>query len=128
MRRRGFSLLETVFSSALLAAVMLMLFNLYPSSALAVRRSQNQLQADQIGESLLAEQQALPFTQLRSTAPDELPDVTQGGTVYKRQVEVFTIAGSDPELLKGVRGIVTWEWVRGTQRSVYETHVVKLEN
>jgi hypothetical protein len=127
LKARGFSLLETTVASAVLVGVMFMLFSLYPSSALALRRSQDHLQADQIALSLLAEQQALPFESLASPT-EALAPVTLEGTTYERRLEVFAVPGRDAEVLKGVRAVVSWRWVRGAQKVVHEIYMVKLDS
>lgn len=127
MRRRGLSLLETVFASGLLAGVVFLLFNLYPASALAVRRTQDHMQADQIAQTIISQQQAMPFSKVvtPATAMDE---VVYGNTHYKPQLEVFTVAGTDANVLKRVRVTISWEWVRGPQSVVQEIYLAKLEN
>jgi hypothetical protein len=127
VRARGFNLLETVVASAVLITVMFMLFSLYPSSALALRRSQDHLQADQLALSLIAEQQALPFKTL-TTPTEALADVVMEGTTYHRQVEIFSLSGRDPDVIKGVRVTVSWRWVRGPQSVVHEIYLVKADS
>lgn len=124
-RKRGFTLLETIMATMLLAGCMLLLFNLYPASALAVRRSQDRMQADAVAQSLLAELRAQPFSALTLGQTAE-PDVTVGSTVYHRSVEVFG-PGDDPTLLKGIRVTVEWEWVRGKESMTHELYRVNLE-
>lgn len=124
-RRRAFTLLETIMATMLLAGCMLLLFNLYPASALAVRRSQDRMQADAVGQSLLADVRAQPFSSLTLGTKTE-PDVTIGNTIYHRQVEVFAPNG-DATLLKGIRVTVDWEWVRGKETVTHELYRVNLE-
>jgi hypothetical protein len=127
MRGRGLSLLETVFASGLLAGVVFFLLNLYPASALAVRRTQDHMQADQIAQTIISQQQAMPFSKVVTPA-SQMDEVVYGNTHYKPVLEVFTVPGTDPNVLKRVRVTITWEWVRGTQTSVQEIYLAKLEN
>ncbi|MBX3172763.1 MAG: hypothetical protein KF760_35525 [Candidatus Eremiobacteraeota bacterium] len=134
MKRRGLSLLETVFASGLLAGVVFMLFNLYPASALAVRRSQDHLQADQIAQTYVALYQAEPFHQLAQLPNHHswtLSEVSVEGTntKFKPSIEVlYGPDGSDPDVLRQLRVTVSWDWVRGPQSVTQEIFLVDLEN
>lgn len=134
MRRRGLSLLETVFASGLLAGVVFMLFNLYPASALAVRRSQDRLQADQLAQTYIAFYQAEPFSHLetiQSMSPLTLPEVSLQGTNthFKPMLEVLYAPGdSNREVLRMLRVTVRWDWVRGSQSVIQEIYLVDLAN
>lgn len=75
--RRGFSLIETIFAASILSIVLMVLFNLYPSSLLAVRRAEHRLEATTLAQSILEAKRALPFSQLATLAPNTdyaLPD------------------------------------------------------
>lgn len=122
---RGLSLLETILSTALLAGVMLLLFNLYPAAALAVRRGQDQLVADNLAQTLLDQKRAEGFQQLKIGTETGLP-VTENGRIYSSLIEVFDVDGN-PDLLKGVRVIVSWPGFTGSQTSVHEMYLVNLE-
>lgn len=134
MRRRGLSLLETVFASGLLAGVVFMLFNLYPASALAVRRSQDRLQADQLAQTYIALYQAEPFSHLETIqgrSPLSLAEVSVAGTNtrFKPMLEVLYGPGdSNREVLRMLRVTIGWDWVRGTQSVTQEIYLVDLAN
>jgi len=134
MRRRGLSLLETVFASGLLAGVVFMLFNLYPASALAVRRSQDRLQADQLAQTYIALYQAEPFSHLdtiQSKSPLKLAEVGVEGTNtrFKPMLEVLYGPGdSNREVLRMLRVTISWDWVRGAQSVSQEIYLVDLAN
>jgi len=134
MRRRGLSLLETVFASGLLAGIVFMLFNLYPASALAVRRSQDRLQADQLAQTYIALYQAEPFSHLETIqgqSPLSLPEVSIEGTNthFKPMLEVLYGPGdSNREVLRLLRVTVRWDWVRGPQSITQEIYLVDLAN
>lgn len=133
-RRRGLSLLETVFASGLLAGVVFMLFNLYPASALAVRRSQDHLQADQIAQTLIALYQAEPFSHLddlQSKGTWSIPEMAVAGTNTRFKPTLQVLYGpdnSDREVLRLLRVTVNWSWVRGVQSVTQEIYLVDLEN
>ncbi|MBN9414224.1 MAG: hypothetical protein J0I12_02240 [Candidatus Eremiobacteraeota bacterium] len=134
MRRRGLSLLETVFASGLLAGVVFMLFNLYPASALAVRRSQDRLQADQLAQTYIALYQAEPFSHLDTLqyqGQRTLPEVSIAGTNtrFTPMLEVLYGPGdSDRNVLRMLRVTISWNWVRGAQSVAQEIYLVDLEN
>lgn len=126
--------METVFASGLLAGVVFMLFNLYPASALAVRRSQDRLQADQLAQTYIALYQAEPFShldRLQSQSPLSLPEVGVPGTNtrFTPMLEVLYAPGdNDRNLLRMLRVTVRWNWVRGPQSVSQEIFLVDLEN
>lgn len=126
--------METVFASGLLAGVVFMLFNLYPASALAVRRSQDRLQADQLAQTYIALYQAEPFSHLdtlQAQSPRTLPEVSVTGTNtrFTPMLEVLYAPGDgDRNLLRTLRVTISWNWVRGAQSVTQEIYLVDLEN
>lgn len=156
--RRGFSLIETIFAASILSIVLMVLFNLYPSSLLAVRRAEHRLEATTLAQSILESKRAMPFSQLTGLTVDtdyEVPgsdptwtdpltppagDPGQAKTRYIQQVlsredgvvlrprfRVFTVAGTDPTRLLGLRVTVEWDeksavhqGTRKTERIVQE--------
>lgn len=126
--------METVFASGLLAGVVFMLFNLYPASALAVRRSQDRLQADQLAQTYIALYQAEPFSHLetiQSKSPLTLAEVGMEGTNtrFKPMLEVLYGPGeSNREVLRMLRVTISWDWVRGPQSVSQEIYLVDLAN
>lgn len=85
------------------------------------------MQADQIAQTIIAQQQALPFSQVVTPARS-LAAVIYGNTRYQPKLEVFSVGGTDAGVLKRVRVSITWNWVRGPQSVVQEIYLVKLEN
>ncbi|MHB2019229.1 MAG: type IV pilus modification PilV family protein [Candidatus Xenobia bacterium] len=63
-RRQGFSLIEVIFAASLLSLVMLMMFNLYPSSLLTIRQAEHRLEATALAQSILEQYRAGPFSTL----------------------------------------------------------------
>ncbi len=51
--QKALSLIETILAASVLSMVMMILFNLYPSSMLAVRKAEHRLQATAMAQSLL---------------------------------------------------------------------------
>ncbi len=123
---RGFSLLETVMATALLCAVTLFLFNLYPASAISIRQAQDQLVAESLAQSILENERSLSFTAL---APGKaaLGSVVYGDNTYYPALEVFPV-GNDPEALKGLRVTVAWQTPRGPRSQQYELIVANMDS
>lgn len=117
MRRRGISLLEVVFSLFLVALVILVLTNLFPTSALAVRRAENRVQADLLAEAITAEQASRPFEELVVSPERDLGPAQREGVRLLPSLEVFQPPESQPEHLRGLRVTVRWT-ERGAVRSV----------
>ncbi|MBI3925991.1 MAG: prepilin-type N-terminal cleavage/methylation domain-containing protein [Armatimonadetes bacterium] len=115
--RRGFSLLETVVAGSLLALVMLLLFNLFPSSMLALRQGEQQIQADAVAQSALDQVRSEGYGKLQPGEVRRLQPVRRGSLVYTPTLEVFQVADADPNLLKGLRTTVSWQ-ERGESRQV----------
>lgn len=107
-RTRGLSLLETILSIFLLGMVVLVVMQLFPTSFLATRRSEQRAQAARVAEDVLSRQRALPFGQLIVGAT-ELEPVVSGGVSYAPRVEVFAPEGANPDKLNGIRVTVNWQ-------------------
>ncbi|MCE7874383.1 hypothetical protein DYH09_28985 [bacterium CPR1] len=110
MRRRGASLAEAILCFAILTLVVLLIFNLYPTSVAAVRVSGQRLQANALADSILEEQLTRPFSQLVPGPTQALPAVPGRGATFQPSVQFFAVnrAGIDPGLLVGVRVRVVW--------------------
>ena len=123
---RGFSLLETTLATALLCAVAIFLFNLYPASAMSIRQSQDRLVADSLAQSILEEYKAAQFTTL-NPGKTSRPSVAYGdqGSFYP-EVEIYPV-GTDPQALVGVRVSVRWQSPRGPRTEQYEMILANLE-
>ena len=65
---RAFSLVETIASLSLLTVVMMLIFNLFPTSSVAVHKAQQQLQATSLAQSHLEQMRAQPFAALKIEA------------------------------------------------------------
>ncbi|MFN8607052.1 MAG: type II secretion system protein [Vulcanimicrobiota bacterium] len=123
---RGFSLLETTLATALLCAVSLFLFNLYPASAMSVRQAQDQLVAESLAQSILEERRSQPFSSL-VLGKTALTSVVYAGNSYYPELQVFS-PGDDVEALKGLRVTVSWRTPRGPRSQQYELLVANLES
>lgn len=104
----GLSLLETVLSVFIFSLVVLLLFELLPTSLLAVRRAEQRQLAGHLAASLAAERMARPFQGL-AEGIEPLDPVTSEGVEFTPTVEVFRLPDFEPERLKGIRVTVTWQ-------------------
>ncbi len=123
--KRAFTLLETVLASALLCAVMLLLFNLYPATAMAIRHSQDQVIADSIAESIFAEARETAFQKLDSLK-GKRPAIRHNGNSFYPEIEIFPV-GIDPTVLTGVRVTITWQSFRGPKKGLRELVLANLQ-
>lgn len=134
MTRRGFSLIETIFAASILSLVMMVLFNLYPSSLLAVRRAEHRLEATTLAQSILETKRAEPFSVLAAKTPDlyytrqnddDLKKLAPGsdangivkedGVTLVPSFKVFHVSGTDPSRMLGLQAVVEWDENQNTQ-------------
>ena len=124
---RGFSLAEVIISTLVLSLVMMTVFNLFPSSALAVKKGEQRLTAESLAQAGLEECRARPFADL-TLGQQNLGNTTVGATVYERTRQIFVPPGSpDAKLLKGVRIRLGWTEQGRSRELLAETWVVNVE-
>ncbi|MBI3929335.1 MAG: hypothetical protein HY319_27560 [Armatimonadetes bacterium] len=111
--QRGSTLLETIMALALLALVVMLLANLYPTSVLGARQAEDRVEADLLAQSLLSEQMSRPFDELVVGTATDLDPVSSRGTHYQNRLEVFQAGGRGTDYLKGLR--ITVRWTHGEQ-------------
>lgn len=126
--RRGLSLMEIIVSMFVLGMVMIALFNLYPTSVLAVRRAEQQILANSVARSIVDRSLAGPYSALEVDTTTDLPAEVREGTTFTPTVAVFDVPGQDVNLIKRLRVTVTWE-ERGVQKEVvHEVLVTSLRD
>ena len=127
MRKRGLALLESILAAALLAGVMILLFNLYPTAAMAVRQSQDQLTADSIAQSILDELRVATFTSLAVGSTTNRTPIVRGDVTFRPTVQIFA-TGGDIGIVVGARVTVSYDSVRGKPREVvHELYLLNME-
>lgn len=118
MRRRGASLVEVIVAVTLLALVGVVVLNLLPTSALAVRQAEHRIAAVQLCQSLLAEAALGPYDAL-ALGEQVLPPVTLDDQVVLKPVRrVMAVTGphaEDPAHVRRVRIEVRWTEARNTR-------------
>lgn len=125
-RRAGVTLLEMVLSLALLSASILALTDLFPSSALMVRRSGQHLQGEALALSMISD---FRNTDWKTLAVGEVaqPDVVMDGVIYHRKLKIWAPDG-DPTKLLAAKATVNWMWVRGPQDTSMELYRASLKS
>lgn len=68
-QRRGFTLIETIFATFIISVVIVAIFDLFPSSMVAIKRSEMQIEANDIAQSVLEDMRAVPFDSLTPYSP-----------------------------------------------------------
>ncbi|MBI3926022.1 MAG: type II secretion system protein [Armatimonadetes bacterium] len=141
---RGFTLIETIFATFIFSMVIIALFNIYPTAAVAVKRSEGQIQANAIAQSCLEEMRAMSFDSLTTrtwTPPAQAPFTAQtlDGITYTPTCEVlhpndlpYNLAAAtdpssnpanEPRYMKILRVSVSWEFQSKVRTTVCETWV-----
>lgn len=150
MRRsllRGFTLVETIFSTLFISLTVLAIVNLFPGAYLSVKKSETRLQSDYIAQSVIEDLRNIGVGRLTpgdyyavvtSDAETQFVSLTTRGdwdTEYAnhghsvddiRYLVLVTVSdedGLDPEIVKGVS--VEVEYVVGslTQSNLHETYL-----
>lgn len=121
-KHAGISLVETIFALGLVALVVILVVDLYPSAMATLRQAERQSVATNLASSVLDQEMALPFTQL-TVGSQTLPAQVTDGITYTPRVEIFNYQPAvtpavDSNRLIGVRVIVDWEY-----RKVHRTLV-----
>ncbi|MFA5508611.1 MAG: type II secretion system protein [Vulcanimicrobiota bacterium] len=101
----GFSLLEIVVSLALLGLIVGLVINILPSSIVASHGAGEQMEAENLAQSLVEEARAAGLSNLTVG----VEDIPSPDPKFKLQREIFVPAGADAGQTVGVRVIVRWE-------------------
>ncbi|GMU50978.1 MAG: hypothetical protein AMXMBFR33_01240 [Candidatus Xenobia bacterium] len=122
VQSRGLSLVEVLLAAALLGLVVPFLFQLYPTSLLAIRRGENQLEATELARAALEEFRARPFAAL-AAGETILPSVSGAGQVeFKRKLTIRQVSSRLVEL----RSIVEWTVRQKTYQTEHAVYVSKV--
>lgn len=144
--RRGFTLVETIFSTLFISLTVLAIINLFPGAYLSVKRSETQLQADLLANSILEDLRATPFAEIedQSGTPVDPPANLPGSYMeygvtgkpfgiqtidqieYKARVFSGSLPDTDPKILKGVWVEITYRVGPTSKTETYETYIHSL--
>ncbi|HEY3997922.1 MAG TPA: hypothetical protein VGO93_03600 [Candidatus Xenobia bacterium] len=107
-RPGGFTLAEIIVATTLLCLVVVMMFNLYPTSLITIRHAEHRLTASARAQHVLEYERALPFHALASVAAvsptqlDMTPTPTDppadDGVTYKSDVTVAATGIPTPNI------------------------------
>lgn len=107
-RGRGFTLVETIFSTLFISLTVLAIVNLFPGAYLSILRSETSIQADSVARSVLDVLRGIEFSALvnddyvSKKAYQEIQSpVSRDGVNYTYEVETENLTtdplgGSDP--------------------------------
>jgi len=112
VKTRGFSLIETVVSSTLLAVAAIVALGALPTLTITSNRARFRVNALQLSQSLLEKQRAAPWPAInlwphQQTLADQVMPGT--GVVFQPTLEIQKVAGYDPEQLRKVLISVKWK-------------------
>ena len=126
MRRRGSTLIETLYSCVLLSLVTLFVLNLYPGSFVAIKRGESTLQAEMFSQTILEDLKSRSFGNLQIGAPPAYLSQTYGGIEYDPTVQLQAYDSiSNTSLLMAAVVTVSWTY-KGSLHNV--THEMLLAN
>ena len=133
---RGFTLVETIFSTLFISLTVLAIVNLFPGAYMSVKKSETRLQSDIIAQSIIEELREVRFNDLppekildglsRTAASDpnsyEYESLQVDGTRYFPTVTLYELADTDPEIVRGVRVEIGYQ-TRAGESSGSETKI-----
>lgn len=126
--RKGFSLIETVLATFVLSLITMAVFNIFPSSVMAIKRGEMELEADSLAQQQLEEYRARSFDSLAlGNAPLTSP-VTLSGTAFQVSTRVAAVPGSNVDHLKAVVVTVDWTHSARSHTITREAWIVSVEN
>lgn len=125
--RRGFTLVETIFSTLFVSVAVLAIVNLFPGAYLSIAKSETRLQADNVANSVMDEVRITPFSELPigpySVAAPPFEPWTVENTTYLPRVTIYEVPGTDFTVLKGVRVEVSYRVHATIQTVTHETYI-----
>ena len=116
---RGVSIAETPIAIFLVALLILVVFNMFPTTVLANRQGSERLQAVTVAQSGLAEARTRRFDLLVVGSAEALSAKTNRGITYNSELKVLPPDKGDPDRLKVLEVTVTWT-SRNVKRSISE--------
>lgn len=126
MRPRGFSLVEVVLSFCLLTVVLMLVFNLFPTSAVAIERARMETQANSMAQARLESARLKPFKEL--TVGSNVSEVVkEGADQFEIVQSVNKVAGESQDRLVSVKVTVDWEYRKRRHQSIQEAYVFRLQ-
>jgi Tfp pilus assembly protein PilV len=122
LKKRGFTLAETVYASVLFAFVILFVLNIYPSSMVAIRRGETQIIADNCAQSILEDLRSRSFTNIKVGAPPSYEKWVYHDTTFHPYLEIFYDT-DDERFLKIARLDVAWVFQNRENHVIHTMYV-----
>lgn len=117
--QRGVAIAETLVAIFLLALLILVVFNLFPTTVMANRQGSERLQALSVAQTALSEARNRPFESLVVGSASSYPDTKADGLVFHTLVKVLPPERGDGTRLKILEVAVSWTSRQG-HRSLVE--------
>ncbi len=110
MRRRGFSLVETIVAIGLILGTLFVVVDVIPNALFLVRGRERQETAERLARSLLEEQSRQAFSQLTPGSDQALPDQILAGLTYHSHLKVDAVGQEPTSTLVCLRIEVEWDY------------------
>lgn len=123
MRHKGFTLIETIYSTLLLSFIVITICNLYPSSFVAIKRGEGTLQADALAQNILEEVRSRPFPNLTTGPVTGFGPVVYGNTEYTPTVNLSTVPQASDKFVLACNVSVTWK-LQNQIKSVHHANYI----
>lgn len=127
---KGFTLVETIFSTLFVSMTVLAIINLFPGAYLSIRKSEVNLQTTTIARSIVDELRDRSFSTLTPgvfvSADPVFKKTHRDGILYTPKTTIYDVPDSDPMLLRGVRVEVTYQLQNKQGTVVHETYIVSM--
>jgi hypothetical protein len=134
-RKRGSTLIETLYSCVLLSLVTLFILNLYPGSFVAIKRGESTLEAEMYAQSILEDLKSRSYANLYTglqagTAPF-YADIIYGGIDYSPAVSLVNYPGTgadaaNPLILMGAIVTVNWTYKNVARNVTHEMFIANI--
>jgi Tfp pilus assembly protein PilV len=123
---KGFTLVETIFSTLFISLTVLAIVNLFPGAYMSVKKSETRLQSDMIAQSIIEDLRSMNFQALTPGDEPTYDPVTLDGIEYAPTVTVQNLAGMDPTVVKGVSVEIIYRVGTLEQKNLHETYLHSL--
>jgi hypothetical protein len=111
-RISGLSLAELVITVTLFGFIIMLLFNIYPTSIGAIKHGQLLFESSSLAQSKIEEIRREPFTTL-DAPPASVDDYFSDRTLYHIDYTAIDVKSLDPavntDMLKGIRVTISWK-------------------
>jgi hypothetical protein len=129
-RTTGVTLAELVITVTLFGFIIMLLFNLYPSSIGALKHAQLLFESSGLAQSKLEEIRRQPFTVL-DNPPGPINDAFSDGTTYQLKYDKIDMKLLDStintDMLKGIRITISWKERSNEYKIFKDLYISKIQ-